>query len=155
MASPDLQPSLSPSSPSSAPLQPYSCLLCKHRKVKCDRTTPCSNCRKLRAECVFRAPPPPRRKRKVDKMKEQSVYARLKRYEGLLRGMGVKIGDIDVQVEDSANQTQADVVMEDARWSFGDMVAGTGKLISEEGKSRYLEKYVMHYLVSSNKTLTI
>jgi len=34
-------------------LNPYSCLLCRKKKRKCNRTSPCLNCRNVGAECVF------------------------------------------------------------------------------------------------------
>ncbi|CAG9948951.1 unnamed protein product [Clonostachys rosea f. rosea IK726] len=48
-----------------APLS-YACQSCVRRKVKCDRASPiCSSCTKAKLDCVYRAPPPPRpRKRK-------------------------------------------------------------------------------------------
>ncbi|KID83504.1 fungal specific transcription factor domain-containing protein [Metarhizium guizhouense ARSEF 977] len=36
-----------------AGLQPYSCLSCRRRRKKCDRTDPCANCRRAGTECVF------------------------------------------------------------------------------------------------------
>lgn len=41
----------------------FSCVVCHNRKVKCDRQEPCSNCAKAKVECVYRPPPPRRRKR--------------------------------------------------------------------------------------------
>lgn len=32
--------------------QEYSCILCKQRKVRCDRATPCSGCVRAGVECV-------------------------------------------------------------------------------------------------------
>ncbi|CAG8028394.1 unnamed protein product [Penicillium salamii] len=46
-------------------LTPFSCVVCHKRKVKCDRQEPCSNCAKANVECVYRAPPP-RRKRGLE-----------------------------------------------------------------------------------------
>ncbi|KAJ5357487.1 hypothetical protein N7541_004645 [Penicillium brevicompactum] len=46
-------------------LTPFSCVVCHKRKVKCDRKEPCSNCAKASVECVYRAPPP-RRKRGLE-----------------------------------------------------------------------------------------
>ena len=76
---------LSPSSSSSRPT--YSCVRCSDRKVKCDRQYPCNACVRHGVQCVFRAPPPPRRKPK--RAKELNLKERLKRYEGLLQDLGV------------------------------------------------------------------
>jgi hypothetical protein len=141
-----------PASPTSVHLQPYSCLLCKTRKVKCDRVSPCSNCRRAGADCVFRAPAPPRRKKRSEKeggrRREVSVgrgvQARLRKYEGLLRGMGVRVDGLDVDESRRERSTSAiqDVVMQDGR-EDEHRSAETGRLVSEQGRSRYLEKYVL------------
>ncbi|MCJ1314278.1 hypothetical protein MMC25_007958 [Agyrium rufum] len=68
-------------------LEPFSCLVCKHRKVKCDRKYPCKNCSKAGADCVFRAPAPPRRGQR--KSKEPDLLAKVRRYERQLRELGV------------------------------------------------------------------
>ncbi|KAK4495521.1 hypothetical protein PRZ48_013853 [Zasmidium cellare] len=47
----------------------FACLNCTRRKVKCDKARPtCGSCTKTNLQCVFAAPPPPRRhgKRKAD-----------------------------------------------------------------------------------------
>lgn len=147
--------SQTPSLPTSANLRPYSCILCKTRKVKCDRVNPCSNCRRAGVDCIFRAPAPPRRKKRSEKeggrRREVSVgrgmQARLRKYEGLLRGMGVRVDGLDVDESRRERSTSAmtsamqDVVMENGK---GDehKRAETGRLVSEQGRSRYLEKYV-------------
>ncbi|KAH8646122.1 putative fungal-specific transcription factor [Xylariales sp. PMI_506] len=85
-------PSFSPNSqPRSAAVdtKAYSCLNCRHRKVKCDRRVPCSNCEKLDKQCSF--VPPVRGKRKRTKAPREGLHAKLKRYEELLKSCGVKI----------------------------------------------------------------
>ena len=74
-----------PSSSSSRPT--YSCVRCSDRKVKCDRQYPCSACVRHNVQCVFRAPPPPRRRPK--RAKDLNLKEKLKRYEGLLQNLGV------------------------------------------------------------------
>lgn len=83
VASPDASPSsalTSRTTPSHSQIQLYSCLQCKHRKVKCDRIDPCGNCEKAGAECVYRTPPPPKRKKRKH---QQGTPSR----KGLPRGM--------------------------------------------------------------------
>ena len=65
----------------------YSCIRCFERKVKCDKRSPCTNCSKSSAECVFRVPPAPRRRRKQPL--EAALVARLERYEELLKSNGI------------------------------------------------------------------
>lgn len=42
-------------------LHPYSCLACRRRKRKCDRTFPCQDCQKRGLECIFTARKTPTR----------------------------------------------------------------------------------------------
>lgn len=69
-------------------LYPISCLTCAKRKVKCDRVQPCANCQKHKITCEYRDAAPKGRKRKAPASTEEKD-ARLEKYEGLLRGMGV------------------------------------------------------------------
>ncbi|KAF7563532.1 hypothetical protein G7046_g573 [Stylonectria norvegica] len=44
-------------SASSTPIvNPRSCITCRKRKVRCDKTTPCANCRRAQSTCVYPAP---------------------------------------------------------------------------------------------------
>ncbi|KAI4245871.1 MAG: hypothetical protein LQ352_006500 [Teloschistes flavicans] len=65
----------------------HACVSCQRRKIKCDRRDPCANCIKFRIDCIFRAPAPPRRRPR--KSPEAALLARLRRYEELLKGVGV------------------------------------------------------------------
>jgi hypothetical protein len=50
-----------------------SCVLCRRRKIKCNRESPCNNCVKSgRNECVYENPPPPapRQQQRGDRMNE-------------------------------------------------------------------------------------
>ncbi|KAL4868377.1 hypothetical protein BDV12DRAFT_102825 [Aspergillus spectabilis] len=64
------------------PLRVLSCVLCQQRKVRCDRTVPCANCVKSKAQCVPGHLIPRRRKRRFP---ERELLDRLRRYENLLR----------------------------------------------------------------------
>ena len=80
--------------------QPHSCVLCSRRKVRCDRRDPCSNCTKARAECIFRTPAPPRRRKR--RSPETTLHARLRRYEQMLEARGVDMESLDAEFR---NQT--------------------------------------------------
>ncbi|EWC48825.1 hypothetical protein DRE_00130 [Drechslerella stenobrocha 248] len=69
-------------SPTSMP-RAFNCIICKNRKVKCDRQMPCSTCVKLNFECQY-IEPGPRRKRKSSS-KHENLLQRLNKYEELLR----------------------------------------------------------------------
>lgn len=70
-------------------LQQYACSLCQLRKVKCDRTEQCSNCRKANTDCIYKAPGP--RKKRKRRTPEELLKGKLARYEELLRLNGVEI----------------------------------------------------------------
>ena len=60
----------------------YACQQCANRKIKCDKVAPiCSSCRKGRLKCIYHAPPPRRRKRKLS----GDMSEKLARYERILR----------------------------------------------------------------------
>lgn len=78
---------------SSRALQPHSCVICQRRKVKCERADPCSNCVKHKVQCEYRSPAPPRRRKRTSP--DPDVYTKLKRYEDILQGYGVKPEDLN------------------------------------------------------------
>ena len=72
-----------PSDPSK-PSQ-LSCTSCRHRKVKCDKTKPCSACRRSNVECIFpNRPFKPRGRQGGSK----EITQRLQRLEGLVGKLG-------------------------------------------------------------------
>ncbi|KAI1406850.1 C6 transcription factor [Hypoxylon sp. FL1857] len=125
-------------------LKNYSCLICRQRKVKCDRRNPCSNCLKAEKHCSFI--PPVRGKRKRTKPRREGLHARLKRYEDLLKSYGANVEPSE-ELDDSESETasQPDVEMEDAesrsesRVSLFGLEEAKPKLITKEGTSRYFE----------------
>ncbi|CAK7215304.1 hypothetical protein SCUCBS95973_002436 [Sporothrix curviconia] len=57
------------------------CVLCQHRKIKCDRTFPCANCTKANVSCTPSTPAPARKRRRPN----QDLQERLARCEELLK----------------------------------------------------------------------
>ncbi|KAF3762012.1 C6 transcription factor domain protein [Cryphonectria parasitica EP155] len=107
---------------------PYNCQLCVRRKVKCDRTVPtCSSCVKSKQKCVYQAPPKPRRrKRRHDETEasstpEEDLHERLARYEHILRENGL----LEVGEDQPPGETMNK--------------AKPGRLVSGDGKSRYID----------------
>ena len=167
-------------------LNPRSCVTCRKRKVKCDKLHPCSNCNRAHIECVFPAPGrAPRKVRKVGDVRDKELLERLRRLEGVVKGLGVDVpggsvdkegevngkdasavdGDITMRV-DSADETAgsqqngadsekglgwSERVVKDyhEKWrpnqtrgieesSHGDFENRFGRLVINEGKSRYI-----------------
>ncbi|KAF2634391.1 hypothetical protein P280DRAFT_511938 [Massarina eburnea CBS 473.64] len=123
--------------------KPFSCVLCAQRKVKCDKAPGgCSNCTKARVDCVYKAPAPPRRRRKG--RRDVDVHARLRIYEDALRELGVEPEEL-VSRELEKQKKSLGVgklgLAEDvlAAEGEGKTEGSKGVLVSGEGKSRYLE----------------
>lgn len=81
----------SPSSgDSNAAPTPASCILCRRRKVKCDRTVPCGNCQRSKAECIPFIPSRAARGRQGGRKRkrgEGEILERIAKLEGLVRSI--------------------------------------------------------------------
>ncbi|PYI09849.1 hypothetical protein BO78DRAFT_23920 [Aspergillus sclerotiicarbonarius CBS 121057] len=118
-------------SPYSSKMMPYTCQSCIKRKVKCDRAIPtCLSCSKAKVECIYREPTPRTRKRK--RGPSENVHDRLERYEKILQDNGL----LSTELESSPRSVQEPTPL---RASSHDDTAKTGKLISGDGKSRYVD----------------
>lgn len=63
-----------------------SCLVCRSRKVRCDKQSPCSNCRRANIACVVPSKDrPPRWPRRLDRPATGEVMERLETLESLVR----------------------------------------------------------------------
>lgn len=123
----------------------YSCVLCAQRKVKCDRLPGgCANCSKACVPCIYKAPLPPRRRKKG--ARQVDTTTRLRIYENALRELGV---DPESLVQRSSLQS---TIVEDtpvaaislephtrAQRTKSPPPSEVGVLVSGQGKSRYLE----------------
>jgi hypothetical protein len=70
-----------------APTKPtFACVRCSERKVKCDRQVPCYSCVRHNASCIY---PPPKPSRRRDRLIDESIHERLRRYESLLQQSGI------------------------------------------------------------------
>ena len=74
-----------------ADLKPLSCTICRHRKIKCDKSSPCSACKRSGTECVFpkriRAPRG-RQGPRNSKARDDELLRRIGKLEALLEKMG-------------------------------------------------------------------
>lgn len=120
-------------------LKEQSCLRCAQRKVRCDRNSPCSNCRKSQAECLFVAHAPSRRRKR--KRPGEDLLAKLKRYEGLLTSHGINFDGYDGP-ETTQYSVPDKTIVHEGR-NIKKEVSPTlqpGKLILENGELRYVDK---------------
>lgn len=172
LASPDVSPSpplISRTAPSQSQIHSYSCLQCKHRKVKCDRIDPCGNCEKAGAECIYRTPPPPKRKKRKHQQdealdigsttgnedtetplyatnstseREHELLEKIRKYEGILKDLGALKRSTVHSPDKRTHYTLSDRSRHTAQqtdYSPELVTPGVGKLIAEHGRSRYLE----------------
>lgn len=90
-----------------------SCVQCSHRKVKCDRNKPCTNCVKAKVECVVAAPQQTRKRRR-QKLTERELVERLRRCELLLDRNGIqtergrRVSDLEAKTGSSPGPGQRD-----------------------------------------------
>ncbi|QIW99488.1 hypothetical protein AMS68_005006 [Peltaster fructicola] len=130
---------------------PRSCVTCRRRKVRCDKMHPCANCTRAHIECIFPAPGrAPRKTRKIEGGRDKELLDRLRRLEGVVKGLGVDVpGSIEIPAaKDPTTESQEQeqgaqpVVMDSSKW-IEEMSAGRfenkfGRLVINEGKSRYV-----------------
>lgn len=143
----------------------YSCVSCHKRKVKCDRLEPCGYCARHDEDCVYQDPLPPRkRKRPADS--EEVLRARRQLYETQQRSEATVSENQEPLIpprEDPNNinghqrtetgpspgtasvtpqgSTLADALRDASRGPTpGSQNTHDGRLITDRGKTRYLEK---------------
>lgn len=142
-----------------ASVRPYrkACIVCRDRKVKCDKQSPCSNCQKLLLDCVYPSPfrptsRPPKEKvaEKSSKETEQELLERIKKLEGAVQDLSGLRNEVlrsrkrrkDTNLEDGDTERDQSYADEEHGHSKADIVSGidreVGRLIVEDGKSRYI-----------------
>ncbi|OAR01078.1 hypothetical protein LLEC1_05064 [Akanthomyces lecanii] len=122
------------------------CVLCQHRKIKCDRNTPCSNCVKAGVTCTPSTPAPARKRRRPN----QDLQERLARCEELLKqyATGGSPPSTSPNPSPSAPSTAATTKKDalDTPSSFGTESQSTiqprYKIIQEDGVSRFMDSRI-------------
>lgn len=120
----------------------HSCLLCQQRKVRCDKSKPCSNCVKAGVECRVIPPQPPRRRKK--RVPERDLVERLRRYEVLLSQAGIEFDELgpDVKITDPGTVEEGDELDTDfIRGRARESPAGPDpEIISSPGETPHVPK---------------
>ncbi len=119
---------LSPSNSTSVQASPHqmSCILCRQRKVKCDKQQRCSNCVKAGIECVYVAPVRLRRRignaKSPEDVSREELTHRVRRYEALFRKHGLQFEGSDrdytggeIETPESHPATSAALVVVDQK----------------------------------------
>jgi hypothetical protein len=97
--------------PKPKPQRVLACILCQQRKVKCDRTFPCSTCVKHGTQCVPATQPRPRRRR----FPERELLDRLRRYETLMKQNNVKFDPLHDDNSSTTKNSPNDYYSDDER----------------------------------------
>ncbi|POR35868.1 Putative transcriptional regulatory protein [Tolypocladium paradoxum] len=119
------------------------CVLCQHRKIKCDRSFPCSNCVKANVTCTPSTPAPARKRRRPN----QDLQERLARCEELLKQYAGGPGPADQQGQSPLTPVTSEVKPEpsdstpmstDTQQSWKPAC----KMINDEGGVRFMDSYI-------------
>ncbi|KAH6995261.1 hypothetical protein EDB80DRAFT_621855, partial [Ilyonectria destructans] len=89
--------------PSPPALNHFSCANCRRRKVKCNKTSPCTNCVRGRLTCVF---PQPRRPVRTDTNLESTLIARVQNLEEIINSLQLAMVEKDAQISRQKQQLQ-------------------------------------------------
>ncbi|KAJ6117479.1 hypothetical protein N7512_007204 [Penicillium capsulatum] len=82
------KPNQQPAPPPSRAPKPRSCVVCRTRKVRCDKQSPCSNCRRANIACVLPSSDrPPRWARRFDRPAAGEGMERIHYLEGLVKSL--------------------------------------------------------------------
>jgi hypothetical protein len=144
---------ISSSAPTPAP-KLRSCVVCRNRKVRCDKQSPCSNCRRANIACVFPSADRPLRwarrlERRTNKAAEdaspgaEKVMDRLRNLESLVKELRSQLeqahavagsaGDSSsAQDRDAATEHQGDTNTSGVQHQFGRLV------LQDSSHSRYV-----------------
>ena len=133
--------------PAQDPSQPNinvrSCRTCRRRKVRCDKTRPCSNCVRAGAECAFPAPGRAPRKRTSSsrsagggsgRSSDAELLARLSRLEAII-GHLKKPSSTD---ENARKDVTPSIPLRTDVVSQRDFGSAPGRLVADHGRSRYV-----------------
>ncbi|PFH59009.1 hypothetical protein XA68_12938 [Ophiocordyceps unilateralis] len=134
--------SANPVPPPSRHARVLACVLCQHRKIKCDRNFPCANCVKANVSCTPSTPAPARKRRRPN----QDLQERLSRCEELLkqyagaappnpphRGSARSAGPVKPEPEPEPAETEPSTPN---GWN------PACKMVPDEGGARFMDSYI-------------
>lgn len=120
-----------------------SCVLCQQRKVRCDRTFPCTNCVKSQAQCVPAGLLPRRRKRRFP---ERELLDRVRQYETLLKRHDIEFNPLHGEPPREGDERQKRPSVEPEGWQPPSSSATPRPKLSKES---YEAKYKLFSRVPS------
>ncbi|KAI1264232.1 hypothetical protein F5Y18DRAFT_391457 [Xylariaceae sp. FL1019] len=154
--------SVSAASTLAQPVHLRSCVLCRQRKVKCDRRQPCSNCIKSGATCVH--PPGAGRAAKRPRQPvDTKVLDRLSQLEGTIKRLQHQAKDRENALYDSPSGLQNAFSTRGSRLSeqaanaqsseSGGVTQDLGRLVVDESSTRYVSNTMWADLTDSIEQL--
>lgn len=131
------------STPKPSHVHPRSCTFCRHRKVKCDRQQPCSNC--VRAchgpGCVY-PPGPGRAAKQSRKTLNSELVDRLSRLEAIIRSRALPDPETSstrsVEVDKYSVDTENTSSVTNSLDYSSSIDRQLGRLVIDETKSYYI-----------------
>ncbi|KAF3770928.1 hypothetical protein M406DRAFT_272252 [Cryphonectria parasitica EP155] len=134
--------------PTGAPRKPQrilACVLCQHRKIKCDRSFPCANCLKANVTCTPSTPAPARKRRRPN----QDLQERLARCEELLKEYATAKPPSPPPAKPPSPKPDCIPELEDPipKWK------PAGKLIEEDGGVRFMDSYLLTTVYDELKSM--
>jgi hypothetical protein len=119
------------------------CVLCQHRKIKCDRSTPCSNCLKANVTCTPSVPAPARKRRRPN----QDLQERLAKCEELLKQYAGHSGGLPQGTQTPPERHLSHPVSEPTMavsptGESGPKWQAAGKVVHDEGSVRFMDSYL-------------
>ncbi|KAI0441194.1 fungal-specific transcription factor domain-containing protein [Xylaria telfairii] len=131
-----------------------SCVLCRQRKVKCDRRQPCSNCLRAGANCVH-PPGAGRAAKRPRQAVDVKVLDRLSQLETTIRRLQqqTKERDAEPQITSESPQALESRVLADEASQETEAATELGRLVVEESQSRYVSNVMWADLTESIEQL--
>ncbi|KAI0466407.1 fungal-specific transcription factor domain-containing protein [Xylaria cf. heliscus] len=138
----------------SQPAHLRSCVLCRQRKVKCDRRQPCSNCLRAGANCVH-PPGAGRAAKRPRQAVDVKVLDRLSQLETTIRRLQQQTKDRDAEAHITSELTPATEsrALVDDESQETDVATELGRLVVEESQSRYVSNIMWADLTESIEQL--
>jgi hypothetical protein len=126
-------------------LKPRSCVVCRTRKVRCDKQSPCSNCRRANIACVFPSKErPPRWPRRLERPATGEVMERLRHLEDLVKDLSGQLEQANAAVRSAAGSSSGVGSPESSMHDTGHSVDAStaqklGRLVVHDAnRSRYV-----------------
>ncbi|KAI1752947.1 hypothetical protein F4782DRAFT_499216 [Xylaria castorea] len=169
MASPNFRAHINEADPVKLPVSPWSCFPCRRRKIRCDRTYPCSHCLKGDLDCGFPVSGrTPTRRHDLPssasrKEKQDILLGRLRRLEGLVAELGPELqgGNHENEVPSGKSARTMNLSsggsqsgLGDKRYEAADLVRVThelGTLVMRDNESIYIGNWLWGVILDEVK----